>query len=650
MNKTFGTAIPVSALRTKNSVGCGEFSDLPLFAQFCKNAGLTLIQLLPVNDTGTGDSPYSALSAFALNPIYISLASLPEMADAPAAVRTKLKKLQKAWEILPRFIYTDVRNEKLLLLHQIFDASKDVILADSELAAWITENPWITDYSVFMVLKDKHLQDSWKNWGEYTKVSRSDIEERWNTPELQADHMFYAWMQYRADQQFLEARKAVTELGIKLKGDMPIMMNEDSHDAWAYPEFFNHNLRAGAPADGTNPTGQNWGFPTYNWENLAASNYSWWKDRLATASKYYDVYRIDHVLGFFRIWAVPEGESTALLGHTDPYEAITTKELTALGFDENRIRWLSEPHIPTRCIEEVNNNDYLGSHGYLHLLCDRIGDEELWLFKKTVRSESDITNRDDIPWPVRQRLAEKWRDRMLIVMGKNKFYPLWTYSTTTAWQSLNDTEKESIQELFAKKQKKMDRLWEKQARTVLGELTGSTSMSACAEDLGAGISCMPKVLSDLNIQSLRVVRWNRAWDQEGQPFYAFEDYPEQSVTTSSVHDSTTLRQWWLTEPDAIDFAQTFCPELEDDANHTWNAEIAARILAIINTSASRYIIHPIQDLLTLNDVYAAENPEDERVNIPGTVTAFNWAYRLPVPVETLLKDKSLTKAVKNVVQ
>ncbi len=650
MNKVFGTAIPVSALRTANSVGCGEFLDLPLFARFCKDAGLSLIQLLPVNDTGTGNSPYSALSAFALNPIYISLASLPEMAAAPRAVSSKLKTLQKAWEPLPRFIYTDVRNEKLLLLHQIFDASKNTILADKELAAWITANPWITDYAVFMVLKDKHLQDSWKNWGEYTTVTRSDIAGRWTDESLTEQHYFYAWMQYRADQQFLAARRLVAELGIKLKGDMPIMMNEDSHDAWAYPEYFNHHLRAGAPADGTNPTGQNWGFPTYNWKNLADDDYRWWKNRLATASKYYDVYRIDHVLGFFRIWAVPEGESTAILGHTEPYETISTKELTALNFDENRIRWLSEPHIPTRLIEEVNNNDYLGSHGYLHLLCDRIGDEELWLFKKTIQTESDITSREDIPWPVRQRLAEKWRDRMLINMGKNKFYPLWSYSTTTAWQSLNDAEKSALQELFAKKQKKMDKLWEKQARTVLGELTGSVDMVACAEDLGAGISCMPKVLSDLNIQSLRVVRWNRAWDQEGQPFYAFEDYPEQSVTTTSVHDSTTLRQWWLTEPDALDFAQTFCPELEEAVGKQWNAEIASQLLAIIDTSASAYIIHPIQDFLALNDVYAAENPEDERVNIPRTVTAFNWAYRLPVSVETLVKDKSLTKAIKNVVK
>ncbi len=652
-----GTAIPLGALKTKHSCGIGEYPDLVAFASFCKKAGLSLIQLLPVNDTGTESSPYSALSAFALHPIYISIEALPEYKTVSSPVKKAVKALHQAHDDAPRFDYRQLRYGKLDVLKMVYGDNKLAIAqlwsdSHSDLRNWFAKNQWVVEYAVFMELKNEFMEASWRQWPKkFSSMKQDKIIERWETRDLREGHLFHVWLQWRAFGQFQQAAEAVAQKGIMLKGDIPIMMNEDSADAWAHPEFFDDTMRAGSPPDGFNPTGQNWGFPVYRWKNLAKSDYSWWKARLACASNFYQAYRIDHVLGFFRIWETSSHETTAMMGRTEPSVPISTRELEKAGFDSDRIRWLSQPHVPTRAIEEVNNNDYLGTHGYLQLLMERIGEEELWLFKPEIAGDRDILEREDIPEPVRCRLAEFWRNRTLIPLGKDKLLPLWTYKDTTAWQSLSDEERERLDKLVATKQKKQEGLWEKQARTLLGELTSATDMIACAEDLGANPESVPRVLDELSILRLCVVRWYRHWQEEGQPFVDFADYPAKSVATSSVHDSSTLRLWWLTEQDAADFYRDFPPGQDEGDVEVgiYTPETARYLLSRIAQTASSFCIHPIQDFLALGAAYYSGDPEQERVNIPGSVNEFNWTYRLPATVEELSQDKDLQAAIKEVV-
>ncbi|MBP3449602.1 MAG: 4-alpha-glucanotransferase [Spirochaetaceae bacterium] len=641
-----GTAIPVGALKTADSCGVGEFLDLIPFADFCKKAGLKLIQLLPVNDTGTESSPYSALSAFALHPLYISLKSLPEV-EGKEELLKEITKLQKKYEKLPRFQYRELRRKKLELLQKIFESEKEKIISSSELSKWIKNNPWIQVYSIFMQKKEKKHEASWKEWGE-PQPTKKELDDLWKDKKNQDGNLFYAWVQMRLDEQFAKASKYAQSLGIKLKGDIPIMMNEDSCDAWAFPEYFNDEMRAGSPPDGPNPVGQNWGFPIYNWDNLKKDDYSWWKNRLIQASKYYQVYRIDHVLGFFRIWATPQRESTAMLGWTQPFEPITTDELHNLGFSDDRITWLSVPHVPTNQIEAVNNGDYLGTHGILAKIMDRIGNEEMWRFKPEIKGEKDIWA-SDIPDNVKPRLAEFWRNRALVKVADGLYSPLWTYHSTTAWQSLSDDEKYRLGQLIVTKYSRMEVLWEEQARTLLGDLTSCTDMVACAEDLGSNPESLPRVLNDLSILSLRVVRWSRNWNAPGEPYYQFGEYPYLSVTTSSVHDSSTARLWWLKEGDAWDFYRTF-PGDSDVQPGSYNSKTARYLLSKMAESNSAFCIHPLQDFLGLVEDYFDENPDNERVNIPGSVNEFNWTYRLPVTIEKLIKNKELISEINNIVK
>lgn len=671
IEKLTGTAIPLGALYTKKSLAIGEYTSLKAFADFCKKAGLKIIQLLPVNDTGTQSSPYSGLSAFALHPIYADIASLPEYESA-CKVDKKLKKTYDAFvkdfPYTERFNYQQILNRKTELLRAIYDTT-DIAKngsPDFELSAWIDENPWIVEYSVFKNLKWQYMQASWKSWKKADQLpSQKEIEKRWNDSKLKKEHLFYAWTQWRLSQQFKESCDYVRDQGIILKGDMPIMMNEDSCDAWSHPEFFNHNLRAGSPVDGENPCGQNWGFPTYNWKNLKKAKYSWWKNRLISASQYYGAYRLDHILGFFRIWAIPENDTTAILGHAEPYTGISREELNELGFADDRLRWLSQPHVKTSDIDYFTWNQKK-SHEVLSLCCDQLGTEELWLFKKEITGDKDIYALDlsgvceqkETCDAIRQKLAEYWNNRTLIEIEDDVFIPVWTFNKSFAWTTLSEEEKEKLETLFLEKDKEQNKQWSEQATDILKNLTGAVQMQACGEDLGVCLECVPEVMKEQNILGLNVLRWTRHWAEPSQPYVDFEDYRELSVTTTSVHDSSTIRQWWEEDADASKlFARTFVKYFEGydpDAPNSENKiknftpEIAESILTATAETNSLWCIHPLQDFLYMDVNYWLPESKNERINVPGEVTEFNWTYRMPCLIEDLAKNKVLIDKIKQI--
>ena len=664
-----GTTVPVSALYSQKSCGVGEFSDLIPFADFCKKVGVRIIQLLPVNDTGTDSSPYNALSAFALHPLYICLDDIPEA----HTFKAEIKKIRTAFEPHTsgeRFRYRDILHEKNVLLHAVFNKAESQIIADSqtgELAEWIQANSWIIEYAVFKNIKRQNYYASWKDWKECAGMrspSTAKITAAWNDSVLKREHLFYAWVQMHLHKQLLKAVTYCADNGISVKGDIPILMNEDSVEVWAHPEYFRSDLRAGSPPDGDNPTGQNWGFPIYNWVNLKATGYRWWKERLRHASQYYHAYRLDHILGFFRIWAITEGETTGLLGKPIPYAEITIEDLKKAGFSKSRIRWMAEPHINTDIVQNAVNGDYLYAHGLLRKVADRIGTEELWLFKAEIQSEADI-HRCEFPPEVETVLRQKWTDRMLVRAGKDMHgTPVYTaaylYRNTTAWRTLSEDEQKQFSLLVEEKEVQQNRLWAKQAEDILSELCDSVDMQPCAEDLGAKPAALPSILENLHILSLRVFRWEREWEKNGAPFIPLQDYPKAAVAVTSVHDSSTMREWWEQELSYADMLSFFdalhidgkmrkllCPIEGEKPAYT--ADVAAALLSALVKVPSVFAIFPIQDWLGLiiDEIHTVK-PQDERINIPGTVSDSNWTYRLPFPIETLSKDKELIKRLRSI--
>lgn len=675
LEKITGVVVPLGALYSKENPVIGCYSDLIPFAQICKNAGLKLIQLLPVNDTGTQSSPYSGLSAFALHPIYICIKEIngfKELYAENKVFSNAYDDFCKNNKYSLRYDYDSILNTKISLLKSLYEltAAGKTGNPDDELAKFIKSNSWVKTYAVYKNLKWNYMQAGWKSWHKEDQFkSPEEIEKLWNTKAFKKEHLFYAWCQMIASTQFSNSVQAVHDAGILLKGDMPILMNEDSCDTWAHPEFFNQNLRAGSPSDGENPSGQNWGFPTYNWKNLEAADYSWWKDRLKNAARYYDAYRLDHILGFFRIWAIPETDCNALNGHTDPYTSFKKADLYELGFDDDRIRWLSQPHIPTSVVEDITWNREI-AHQILELLCEQIGNEELWLFKKSISGSQEIWNisfksivNEDAENRIKSKLVEYWSNKTLLEVSKNKFVPLWTYGQSTSWKSLNEKEKENLTELFENLNKKNEKLWKKQADDIFTAITSEIKMIPCGEDLGVGIECVPKTMKAHKILGLRVVRWCRKWDEKDQPYVDFKDYEPLSVTTTSVHDSSTIREWFegiengelrMENGESLPLApaagaSSATPSSGDTPQRpVFSPEVAYTILKNCAQSASMWYIPPLQDFLYMNKKYWLSTAAEERINVPGTVTKFNWTYRIPVSLEDLSSDNELIEKIKKI--
>ena len=650
--RLIGAVVPVGALRGKNSAGVGEFPDLIAFGEFCKKTGIGLIQILPVNDTGYQDSPYFALTAFALHPMYIRIGELPEA----AGFETKIKAIGDKFENEKRFPYLKILKAKMALLREIYSASIKTITAgvkeNSPLAAWIKANQWVKEYAVFRRLKELNEEKSWKEWKTGRDLKGPQIEAMWNDPKLETEHLFWAWIQQALDRQFSKAAKSLNDMGIILEGDLPILINEDSCDVWAHPEIFCPEFSAGAPPDMYSPDGQNWGFPTFNWSVQEKDNYAWWKARLKSAEKYYGAYRIDHVLGFFRIWTSRREDvsSSSELGRFIPYVPITKNDLDKLKFDKDRIKWMSRPHIPTAEVWDGIRQEWTGGHDEYRTAAedtfvkalDRIGNEELWLFKDSIRGGKDIEALD-LPQASKKFLLKAYSNRLMLEYEKDLFVRTWSYKDSRAYKSLSDTEQKNLDELLIKKQTESEKIWEKEGKKLLSILASSSSMMPCAEDLGAVPPCVPKVLKELGILGLRVVRWFREWDEDDQPFIPFEDYPELSVCTPAVHDSSTLREWWDKEADQEQFAGFLgFPSLPK----IYNPGTAKIILHKIAASASRYRVFQIQDLLHLSGKWYSPDPADERINVPGTSNEFNWTWRLPAPPEEIEKDAELVNAIK----
>jgi 4-alpha-glucanotransferase len=354
------------------------------------------------------------------------------------------------------------------------------------------------------------------------------------------------------------------------------------------------------------------------------------------------------VLGFFRIWASSHRDYAASLGHYIPYTPITNTDLKKLGFDKGRIRWLSLPHIPTNELlnamraSQMNETEFaLATKKVFSKALDQVGTEELWVFKRKIKGEKDIDALGLHP-SARSYLINVWRNRLFLEYAKGRFFPTWNFRDSRAYNSLSSEEKENLEQLVQKRMARSEKIWEAQGRKLLSVLVESSPMLPCAEDLGAAPYCVPKVLTRLKIFGLRVVRWHRQWDNPNQPYFPFEDYPDLSVCTAAVHDSSTLREWWEREANQQQFAGFVgVPSLP----RVYNPGTAKIILAKIATARSRFRVFQIQDLLHLSNRWYSEDPASERINVPGTCNEFNWTYRLPASTSEIAKDKDVIKAV-----
>jgi 4-alpha-glucanotransferase len=640
-----GVLVPVASLRSAESAGIGEFSDLVPLGDWCRSVGLDMIQILPVNDTGFDSSPYSAVSAFGLHPVYLRLQELPELEQTadPESYRERIREMQRDLNGLQRIAYQDVLRQKMRLLRDLYEETEPSIRADNALRQWVGQNPWVKAYAVFRTIGERHEHRSWVEWGSMRNPSLSEIERQWNNDTIPGVMWFYAWLQFRLEEQLRAAVQHLEKLGVYLKGDLPILMNEDSADVWAHRDIFIPELRAGAPPDMFSELGQNWNFPVYDWDRLAERDYDWWKRRLQQADKFYHAYRIDHVLGFFRIWAIPSHDDSGTMGFFYPSALISAERLQAEGFDEGRVRWLAEPHISREELERQlgDRADVVAAE------CLRqLDSEPLYVFAASVRGERDL---QALGLPERERgvLLEWYRDRVFLEVEGGTFALRWDFETCSRYGDLSEEERGRLKALDRETREQSEEMWEEQGRRLLSFMNSTAPMLTCAEDLGVIPESVPRTLADLGILGMRVPRWAREWDEPEQPFVPPEEYSFLTVCAPSVHDTSTLREWWETEGPVQPFWETL--GLSGEAPQRYGPGVAEQVLRAILRTHSAICMLQIQDLFALDGELVADDPVQDRVNVPGTYNSWNWSYRVPLRIEKLRERSSWNAKIQELV-
>lgn len=491
--KGAGTAIPVFSLRSSLSFGIGEFADLKPLADWARKCGMTIIQTLPVNDTimtktWRDSYPYSANSSFALNPMYLRLQDVGILSDKEFLDR--MEKTRQELNSLPEVDFEKVMQVKTEYIDRLFEEFSNKCFATKQFKQFFAENrSWLEPYAIYCYLRDLYGTPDFNQWPENERHFSNILLNKYCVPGNQRyRHILKQYfIQYHLHIQFLEVRKYMNDMGILLKGDIPIGVNRFSSDAWIYPQLFNMDCQAGAPPDDFAVDGQRWGMPTYNWDAMKADDYQWFIRRFRKMADYFNAYRIDHLLGFFRIWEIPLKYKSGLMGRFNPAMTLSDAEIDGMGFYQNPRDFSVAPEGTP---------------------------------------ETNVLFLEDTHRP------GTWHPRI------NAF-------DTPVFKSLNRYDQEAFRRIhdyfyYCRN----NSFWEQSAMDKLPVLINATNMIVCGEDLGMIPQCVPTVMEHLRIMSLEIQRMPK---QEGIAIANPASYPYMSVCTTSTHDMSVLRSWILDE-------------------------------------------------------------------------------------------------------
>ncbi len=651
--KGAGTAIPVFSLKSRKSFGVGEFADIRLLVDWAKEVGLKLIQILPVNDTSAthtnADSyPYAAISAFALHPMYINLEKVA--GKSKASVVKKLKKKQKQLNEAPELDYEQVISVKLTALKELCLAQKQDLLDDKDFYTFcVTHRHWLIPYAAFCYLRDKNGTADCSQWKQHNEYNKEAIEKFVSIKAKHYDEIFFHYFtQYHLHLQLKEAADYAHKKGIILKGDIPIGVYRHSCDAWMSPELYHMDMQAGAPPDDFAVKGQNWGFPTYNWQKMQEDDFSWWRRRFEQMSHYFDAFRIDHILGFFRIWSVPVDAVEGIMGYFVPAIPVTASEFIERGIDFDNGRY-TKPFIDEYVLQQffgeltdkVKESFLDAASDGRFLLKDAFNTQRK---VETHFSTLEVTGQHN---SIRQGLFDLLANVILFEapgLDGTQYHFRIDVEETLSFNNLDEHTKAQVKELYVNYFfRRQDDHWKKEAMKKLPSLKASTNMLICGEDLGMVPSGVPELMSQLGILSLEIQRMPKNPNRE---FFHPDDAPYLSVVTPSTHDMSTIRGWWTED---LEKTQRFYNnELKQWGNAplSCDAWINKAIVLQHLHSPAMWSIFQLQDILGMSNSLRRENPDEERINVPADPKHY-WRYRMHFTLEHLLKEKEFNRDLKS---
>ncbi|GHT73074.1 hypothetical protein FACS189456_3080 [Bacteroidia bacterium] len=653
IQRSAGVAIPVFSLRSKADYGVGQFSDLKLFADWAKSAGLSLIQILPINDTSSTmtrqDSyPYSGISVFALHPLYLDLA--PLAGNFTPQQKKQLQAEQTALNALPQLDYERVMTLKWKYIQIAYNREWSKVAASQPFKEFfVPRKEWLVPYAVFCYLRNKFKTSDFAEWKEYAVFSKEKIAPFTNPRHNDFQHVaIHYYVQFLLHTQLKEAADYCRAQGVALKGDIPIGVARNSCDAWVAPSRYNMDAQAGAPPDAFSVTGQNWGFPTYNWSNMATDGYQWWKQRLQTMAAYFDAFRIDHILGFFRIWEIPLHSVQGLLGCFSPALPLSITELNQRGawFDADR---LCLPYITPRVMQELFGNR---AAEITRFFTDEYR-SQCYHFKPQFNTQRKIeayfaahTKQDN---SLKEILLDLLNEVVLIEDKRQPahYHPRIAMHNTRSYRDLDTAQKQALDRIYIDFfYHRHNQFWKEQAMQKLPAIRYATDMLVCGEDLGMVPQCVPEVMRELNLLGLVIQRMP---SDSGVEFASLENAPQLSVCSPASHDTSGIREWWEEDPATTQRFYNHVLHHEGEAPHCCEPWIVREIILQHLHSPSVLAIFPLQDLLAIDGSLRHNNPREERINIPANPHHY-WCYRIHIAIENLLQEAEFNSAVREMVQ
>lgn len=647
--KLAGTQVPVFSLRTRKSAGIGDFGDLKTMIDFVASTGQKVLQLLPINDTTithtwTDSYPYSCISVFAIHPQYADLHALPELKDAKA--RAEAEKTRAELNALDKIDYEKVNDFKINYLRQIFNQEGEKMMKTAEYKAFFQASElWLVPYAQYSYLRDKNGTADFNQWPDHQVWDEAERKVLADPKTAAYKNVaFFYFVQFVLDRQMQEAHEHAKAKGVILKGDIPIGVNRNGCDVWTEPKYFNLNGQAGAPPDDFSANGQNWGFPTYNWFEMLKDGCQWWNRRFKNMARYFDAYRIDHVLGFFRIWEIPVHSVHGLLGQFAPALAMSREEIESYGlhFQEDRF---TRPFITDWVLDRMFH-ERAGEVKEKYL--DRLDDEryqmkpEVDTQRKVEALFADATDEKEL-W-LRDGLYALISDVLFVRDHTNPgvFHPRISAQLDFIYESLYDNDKAAFNRLYNDYfYRRNNQFWYQEAMKKLPKLVQATRMLVCAEDLGMVPDCVPWVMDELKILSLELQSMPK---DPSVKFGHLSRNPYRSVCTISSHDMPTLRMWW---DENIQRTQEYYNTMlyrQGPAPHPLPGWLASDIISRHLTSPSMLCILSIQDWLATDEALRLPDADAERINIPANPKHY-WRYRMHLNIEDLAADKRFVQSI-----
>ncbi len=627
-----GVAIPVFSLRSKKGWGVGEFLDLKRMADWAIARGQKLIQILPINDTTSTHTdldsyPYRANSVYALHPMYLNMEALGKL-DSSSKMkeyRAKAKELNE----LSAINYSAVNELKWNYIRDIFAEKYDEIVADKAFKSFVKDNAhWLKDYAVFSCLRDSFGTDNYAKWGEYAEYTEAK-REAFIKKNKKAVELYY-FIQFSLDAQLCEAIKYLHSKGVVVKGDLPIGISATSVDAWVNPRLFNLDKQAGAPPDDFSVTGQNWGFPTYNWAEMAKDKYAWWMSRFENMGRYFDAFRIDHILGFFRIWEIPTDCVWGLLGYFNPSMPLSVSEIEHYGFWFDRDRY-TIPYVTKHNLYNLFAGDteeiigaYFNNRSYDRYVFKPEYDTQRKLEDSFVRNGLLPKHAD-----ILDKLLSLYCEVIFIEDRANAgyYHPRINVMKSQSFAELSDHEKWCIQRIHDEYfYHRHTNQWSSEAMRKLPALLNTTDMLVCGEDLGMVPACVPDVMNQLQILSLEVQRMPK---ETTQRYVNLDAVPYLSVCCTGTHDTSPVRMWWRENRENTQWFYNNVLHQDGVAPEDLSPELAQQIVDMHVNSKSMWAILPWQDYMACDGANRFPNPDAERINDPSNPRHI-WCWRMHV--------------------